>query len=43
MTWDSRDDFKADMASPTVQAATDDLANFTSASGVLFVESDVVK
>jgi uncharacterized protein (TIGR02118 family) len=43
MTWDSRDDFKADMATPTVQAATDDMANFTSASGVLFVESDVVK
>jgi uncharacterized protein (TIGR02118 family) len=43
LTWDSRDDFKADMASPAMQASTDDLANFTSSSGVLFVESDVVK
>ena len=43
MSWDSRDDFKADMASPAAQAATDDMATFTSGSGVLFVEIDVVK
>ena len=43
LTWDSRDDFKADMASPAMQASTDDLGSFTSASGVLFVETDLVK
>jgi uncharacterized protein (TIGR02118 family) len=43
LSWDSRDDFKADIASPAAQAATDDMATFTSGSGVLFVETDVVK
>ena len=43
LSWDSRDDFKADIASPAAQAATHDMATFTSASGVLFVETDVVK
>ena len=43
LSWDSRDDFKADIATPAAQAATDDMANFTSGSGVLFVETDVVK
>jgi uncharacterized protein (TIGR02118 family) len=43
MWWDSRDDFKADIASPAAQAATDDIANFTGGSGVLFVDVDIVK
>jgi len=43
LTWDSREDFKADMSSPAMQKSTDDLSNFTSGSGVLFVDSDIVK
>ena len=43
LSWDSRDDFKADIASPAAHTATDDMATFTSGSGVLFVEIDVVK
>jgi len=43
LTWDSRDDFKTDMASEAAKRASEDLANFTSASGLLFVERTVVK
>ena len=43
LTWQSRDDFKADMASEVANRATEDLANFTSAFGLLFVEQTVVK
>jgi uncharacterized protein (TIGR02118 family) len=37
LTWDDRDGFKADMASPANQRATEDLKNFGSAFGLLFV------
>jgi uncharacterized protein (TIGR02118 family) len=43
LSWDSRDDFKADVASPAAQAATEDMANFTAGAGVLFVDVDTVK
>jgi len=43
LTWQSRVDFKADMASEVANRATEDLANFTSAFGLLFVEQTVVK
>ena len=43
LTWDSRDDFKADMASDVAKRSTEDLANFTDAFGLLFVEQTVVK
>jgi uncharacterized protein (TIGR02118 family) len=43
LTWESRDDFKADMASETAKRSTEDLGNFTSTFGLLFVEQTVVK
>jgi|SRR5205809_5704513 len=43
LTWDDRDGFKADMASEAGARATQDLANFTSGSGLLFVEHATVK
>jgi uncharacterized protein (TIGR02118 family) len=43
LTWEDRDGFKADMASEAAARATDDLANFSSASGLLFVDQTVVK
>ena len=43
LRWESRDDFKADMASEPAKRATEDLGNFTSAFGLLFVEQTVVK
>lgn len=43
LTWDDRDGFKADMASDAATASTRDLANFTSAFGLLFVEQTAVK
>jgi uncharacterized protein (TIGR02118 family) len=43
LTWEDRDGFKADMASEAAKLATDDLGNFTDASGLLFVEEHVVK
>ena len=43
LTWDSREDFVADMKSEAAQAGTDDLANFTDAFGLYFVEQHVVK
>ena len=43
LTWDERDGFSADMKSAPAKQATDDLENFTSAFGLLFVEHAVVK
>lgn len=43
LTWDSREDFSEDMAGEAAARGTEDLANFTSASGLLFVEQEVVK
>ena len=43
MTWDSRDDFVADMKSDASKAGSDDLANFTDGFGLYFVEQHVVK
>jgi uncharacterized protein (TIGR02118 family) len=42
LSWDSREDFSADMKSDAARLATEDLANFTSASGVLFVDTELV-
>jgi uncharacterized protein (TIGR02118 family) len=43
LTWEDRDGFKADMASDVAKASTEDLGNFTSAFGLLFVEHSAVK
>ena len=43
LTWDSREDFKADMASEPARRATEDLENFTEEFGLLFVDQTVVK
>lgn len=43
LTWDDRDGFREDMRSDAARRATDDLAGFTSASGLLFVDEHVVK
>jgi len=43
LTWDDRDGFKADMQSEAGKRATDDLANFAAAFGLLFVEHAAVK
>ena len=43
LSWDSREDFVADMKSEAAKAGTEDLANFTSGFGLLFVEQHVVK
>jgi uncharacterized protein (TIGR02118 family) len=43
LSWDDRDGFKADMASDVAKRSTEDLANFTSAFGLLFVDHGVVK
>jgi len=43
LTWDSREDFAADMKSEAAKRAADDMVNFTSASGVLFVDTELVK
>ncbi|TML02363.1 MAG: EthD family reductase [Actinobacteria bacterium] len=43
LTWDERDGFSADMKSAPAKQATDDLENFTSGFGLLFVEHAVVK
>ena len=43
LTWDSREDFSADMKSEAAKLATADMASFTSASGVLFVDTEMVK
>ena len=43
LTWDSREDFAADMKTEAAKLATEDMANFTSASGVLFVDTEMVR
>jgi uncharacterized protein (TIGR02118 family) len=43
LSWDSRDDFVADMRSEAGQAGSDDLPNFTDKFGLTFVEQHVVK
>ena len=43
LTWDSRDDFRADMSSDAAKRATEDLQNFTDEVGLLFVDQSVVK
>ena len=43
LTWDSRDDFVADMKSEAGAAGSEDLGNFTDGFGMYFVERVVVK
>jgi len=43
LTWDSREDFAADMKSDAARAGTEDLESFTEGFGLLFVEQHVVK
>jgi uncharacterized protein (TIGR02118 family) len=43
LTWDSREDFVADMKSEAGAAGSEDLANFTGAFGMYFVDRVVVK
>jgi uncharacterized protein (TIGR02118 family) len=43
LTWESREDFKADMASDAAKRATEDLGHFTETFGLLFIDQIVVK
>lgn len=43
LEWADRDGFKADLGSEVAKRSTDDLGNFTSAFGLLFVEEHTVK
>lgn len=43
LTFDDREGFSADMRSAANARATEDLANFTSAAGLLFVDAETVK
>jgi len=43
LSWDSREDFVADMKSEAAAAGERDLKSFTDAFGMLFVEQHVVK
>jgi uncharacterized protein (TIGR02118 family) len=43
LEWDDREGFKADMDSDVAKRSTEDLANFTSSFGLLFVEEHTVK
>ena len=43
LTWGDRDGFKADMGSGAASRATEDLKNFSSAFGLLFVDRVEVK
>jgi len=42
LTWDSREDFVADMKSEAAAAGAEDLKTFTSQIGMLFVDQHVV-
>ncbi|MBI4259052.1 MAG: EthD family reductase [Actinobacteria bacterium] len=42
LSWDSREDFSADMKTEAARRGTEDLAGFTSAFGLLFVEQETV-
>lgn len=43
LTWEDREGFSADLRSEAARHAADDLATFTSAHGLLFVERTVVR
>ena len=43
LEWDDREGFRADMSGEVAKESTDDLANFTSSFGLLFVEEHPVK
>lgn len=43
LTWDSREDFSADMKSDAAKRGAEDLEAFAAESGLLFVEETVVK
>ena len=43
LTWPDREGFSADMKSEAASLATADLANFTEAFGLLFVDRETVK
>jgi uncharacterized protein (TIGR02118 family) len=43
LSWDTRDDFVADMKSDASKAGADDLANFTDGFGMVFVDQHVVQ
>lgn len=43
LSWDTREDFAADMKSDAARAGTEDLATFTSGFGLAFVEQHTVK
>ncbi|MGH2572261.1 MAG: EthD domain-containing protein [Actinomycetota bacterium] len=43
LTWDDREGFSVDMKRDAAKRATADLANFTAASGLLFVDQTIVK
>jgi uncharacterized protein (TIGR02118 family) len=43
LTWDSREDFVADMKSDASRAGSEDLAGFTDGFGMYFVERHAVK
>ena len=43
LTWDDRDGMKADFATEASKQSTEDLGNFTSGFGLLFVEQIPVK
>jgi len=42
LSWESRDDFVADMKSEASRAGTEDLANFTDGFGLLYIDQHVV-
>jgi uncharacterized protein (TIGR02118 family) len=43
LTWDSREDFAADMKSDAARAGNEDLQRFTDGFGLVFVEQHQVK
>jgi uncharacterized protein (TIGR02118 family) len=43
LTWEDRDGFKADLSSDAAARATEDLREFSEASGLLYVEEHVVR
>jgi uncharacterized protein (TIGR02118 family) len=43
LTWEDREGFSADMKSEAAARGTEDLKNFTSAFGLLFVDQVIVK
>jgi uncharacterized protein (TIGR02118 family) len=43
LSWPDRDGFKADMKSEAAKRATDDLANFSEAFGLLYIDQETVR